>query len=1466
MKQNDWILAGLSSPELSTSDFILQGLNLSNTQLLPSSEYKKSSYIKDRFSNNGVFNENAFDQFYKKRVTEFGRLQSIDTKDTLLFDPFDTRATRDSQIKSPNFKLEQVANQGRDTITLTGDIYKGSMSQRELAQQNKIYNYETGEWSEDTLSDRSLFKSPIKWFKTLFDEPLIYATYDEDGDHYDQFTGQRVKHKKGEYKLNQYGTPYTETLGNRSIIGKEAVAATDILTVDGSKVNEYDFFDSDDVEKSIGGTIMKTAVSVAPLLMGPYIAGIYSGVLVTREIAKSLPMLYGIATSLSDSSQENTFLNKLAAKGQMFTSSTSDYGKSSILNAEVLGTLLSDVVLQYGQQQIIAKGIRQLRGGNELMKEAYNKAGAYYTMQKLHLEDQASKGIITKSALEKYLGDPKKWQESAIGKAAIKKFTKDVEPIVKSSNRLGADASLAYMALVSNTDVYSSMLEAGASKKEAAAVALGSTIGMFGVDRYAHLGELFFDDLTADYERQLRRTFTKEAKSWYNNVIKQNASEPKISNINKFRKLFKSGIDFGKKQTNKYIEDLKYHSTGFFGKALGEGLEEVSEELVADMSKQMYETLGDLGFNTTVRDVGAWDNAAARYGMSFLGGTLGGGLFYGINTVQNGNYHIDQTQDELIYLVRNGKTNEALKTLDDWRKKGKLGSTSLSTNITKDESNNDVFVTAEKPEDSQNEFIYNRIKETILSLDNIINENDAKLSESDLFENMILSEARFKDLQKYLDLQNFSYTTGYQRDFQNIVSNIANLETSLSRASKSLTGLPSDPVASDEQLRNITEVDQNRRSNNIKKIQDQLKEAKDELSKFLSGEYSLEYTEKMLFALDPHLNEDFIAMTYDQWLKKNHDGKTVNDLSPSEAQQYKQDYLNYKKSAQSEDLTEKFNIYKSIKEKLNPVLLQIQENQENFKKFQEEINKLKEEGSPLFIKQYKYDDILDFAGETKESEEYINRNNPENIDSRVKLINEENLRQLQSSKDKILKIIDSAGGFIDPLTRRDIKLILNQRNKDILNLILDDFKIQLAENNSEVDVNSGSVIKKGSLSSLDESVLQVLNKIDINNPSFGQIEQLVKDNYKSEKITQNRLLNNILAYLINSPFSYGVIDPDSQEIYGSDLKSIIDSKIQEGLTIDEIFDTNNSQIWDNDLGELSEAQFAAFATKVKEMYNNETLDSFTWVLNNLNDIENDEELQNNLKYYREVFDDYINSINTNPIIQLNNELDARVSDINPVTDLIKSLALSLNVDNNNLEKIMQALNQRYDDIHSIDDLILNSTDKESFKEAAYLIKLAKSYLYATSSTPNILSPFGHNAVLNEFVENHKDIYKDVEELPVLSTNIAAMYEYELNKYLMQMGIMDEKTGKYNPGSWLWLSSLNEINKSRQFIKADKAWNKTCYDIFNNNLETFKFSYNGKDYNLLEGFEIIPQITESTQDSLVHLNKLFNLFYNKILRK
>lgn len=1480
MKQNDWIIAGLTNPEFTTSEFLISGLNTDNTQLLTEDQYKKSAFVRDHFSENGVFNEDAFDVFYKQRASEFGKLQSMDVKDTFLYSPFDPRAKGkdDTQIRSPKFGFDVVPNTNREVTMLTGDVYSDEYSQRERAQQNRIFDTATGEWSEDTLNDRAFVNNPIQWFKTVFSDPLVYATYNEEGEHYDQFTGRMVKHQKGQYKINQYGLPYTETLNGRSLIGKEVVSAGDILTVDKEGIDEYNFFDSDDVKKSVTGTIMKAVASVAPMLMGPYVSGIYSGLLVGREVLKTLPMLYGLTTAWFNMPEENKTLNKLAGYAQSFTTSTSDYGRASMLNTEVIATLMSDVALQYGQQKFIANSISKLRGSKDLMKEAYGKAGTYYAMQRGQLEQQASRGVITKEALEKYVGDAKNWQESIIGKAAIQKFTKDVEPIVKNANRLGADASLAYMALVSNTDVYSSMLEAGASRKEAAIVALGSTVGMFTVDKYAHLGELFFDDLTADYEHQLRRTFTREAKSWYDNVIKQTVQDTQTSSFGKFRKLFQAGVDFGKKHISQFAEDLKYHSTGFFGKAIGEGIEEVSEELVADISKGIYEALGALGVDTQVKNVGAFKDGLKRYGMSFLGGTLGGGLFYGVNVYQNGKFHVDQTQDELIYLIRNNKTREALETLEDWRKKGKLGSTSLSTRITKGADGNDVFVTAENAQDSQNEFIYNRIKETILSLENIINENRAGLSEDDLFEKMIFSEARFRDLQKYLDLQKFSYTTGYQRDYQKAVSNIADLEAALKRANQTITGLAyssdaeySQNLATDEQLRNLSENEKKKRTANLKRIQDDLKEAKDELERFLSGEYSIDYTEKMLFALDKHLNEDFVAMTYEQWIRKNHDGKTPESLSPSEAEQYKEEYLNYKKSAQSQDLDQKFSIYKAIKERMNPILLKIQQGQEGFKKFQQEIDKLKSKDSPIFtVKQYKVDDVLDFLGETKDSDSYINRNNPELAQAREKTVEQENMRQVQVMRDEILRIIDESGGFIDPVARRDLKLLLNTRSKDVVEAIQQNLAIDVARDRTEINPDTGQIVKQGVLTNLDKSVLQLLETIDINNLDkasavWEEIQSLVKKDFASGKAESNRALGRLLNYLTHTGFGSD-LNPESTEILGSDLKAIIDQKVEEGLSLDEIFNINNTKLWSNDWEEygVSTSELTAFLANIRRNYQAGTLDDYEWTTINIEKATaQDTGLQQDIQYYNQIYQEYLDKIKSNPIIELNKELDARVSNINPIIELVKSLGLNLNTDMNNLEKILQNLDSRFEEIDDIRDLTVSSEEKESLEEAAYIIKLAKSYLYAASAVPTILSPFGHNAVLNEFAEHHKDVYKDYQPLPVLSTDVAAMYEHELNRYLLQMGTKDEQSGQYNAGSWLWLSSQNEINKAQQFIRADRAWCKTSYDFFAQNANSFKFSYDGKEYDLLEGFETVPQVQANTKEALVHLNKLFNLFYNNV---
>ena len=1484
MKQNDWLVAGLLNPEFNTSDFLISGLTPDNTQLLTAEQYKKSQFVRDRFTENGVFNEQAFDDFYKSRASEFGRLQSMDVKDTFVYSPFDTKAKSDSNIQSPQYSIDIVANPIRE-VDVFGTTHDNGFSQRELAQQSRIWDTEKGEWSTDTVNDRALFSNPGKWLSTVFGDPLVYATYDSDGEHYDTFTGQMVQHKKGEYKLNKYGLPYTETLNGRSLVNKEVVSGFDLLTVDGKGANKYDFFDSDGLDKSVTGTVMKSVAAIAPMFMGPYVAPIYSGLLVGRELMKTFPMLYGLTTAWFDTPAENATLNKLAGIGQALTTGTSDAGKSSMLNIEVLSNMMTDVALQWGQQKAIATSISKLRGSKGLVEDAYKKAGTEYAVSRAALEQQASRGTITREALERYAGDASKWQESAIGKAAIQKYMKDVQPIVDRTRRLGADASLVYMALVSNTDVYQSMLEAGASRKEAATVALGSTIGMFSVDRFLGLGELFFDDLTADYERQLRRTLTKEAKSWYDKTVKQTVQEPSKSKLDKFRGLFQKGVDWGKKKTNKFVDDLKYHSTGFAGKAVGEGLEEVGEEFVSDISKGLYELASDLGFNTTVSDVGAFDNWKERYAMSFLGGTLGGGLFYGVNVYQNGKFHIDQTQDELIYLVRNGKAQDVLKTLDKWRDQGKFGSTSLSINTTKDSDGNDIFLTAENNADSQNEFIYNRIKETVLQLQNIIDNNDANLNDDELYDKMILSEARFQGLQKYLQGQ--SYTTNYQQDYQNALNSVVNLEAALTRARKTRTGLPyqsdeeySRNIATDEQLRNMTEHEKQARDRNIKRVEEDLKSAKEELGRFLSGEYSMEYTEKMLFALDENLNKEFVTMTYDQWLKRAHDGKTPEELSPDEAIQYKEEYLTYKANKQKEDLTKQFELYKAIKAQIDPVLLSLSQNQDKFLKFNQELQVLQE--SDIFnVAPYTFDSILDIYGETEESDSYKNRNNPESRLARQEQVKQANIEYAKQLREEILKVIDGAGGFIDPLARRKLKLLLQTRNKDLLKDLQEELKNQMILSNSTIDTDSGQILQRGTLSELDRSVLQLLNSIDLAhldkaNNVWDQIKSLVESSFVAPIRQRNELYGNIRSYIRDARIGDNY-DPEEPELTGRALYDMIQYQVDQGRTVDEVFDLNNTELYPDNTetyGGLTRAQLAAFLNDVRARYEAQTRSDnpIVGALTNTNEyltrslqqsLDNDENVQRELSYYNGIFQDYLRSVKENPLINLNKELDDRVSNINPVIELVKNLGLHLNTNMDNLEKILTSLDQRYDQVEDLHDLILSPEEKESFEEASQIIKLAQSYLYAASNTPNILRPFGHNATLNEFAENHKDIYKDFQQLPVISQELFNAFDYQLSNYLLQMGVQDPKSKEYNVGSWLYLSNHNEIDKASQFTRAEKAWNKACYDVFINHLESFKFEYNGTPYNLLDGAESVPEVGTDTPDAIVYLNQLFNIFHRNV---
>jgi len=107
-----------------------------------------------------------------------------------------------------------------------------------------------------------------------------------------------------------------ETLGGRSVVGKNVLSVGDIITSDTSSINKYDFFDSDGLEKNTSGVIAKNLAAIAPMLfLNPVGASIYSGLYVAREMSKTLPMLFQMFTSLYGNTSDSKFANTLAAYG-----------------------------------------------------------------------------------------------------------------------------------------------------------------------------------------------------------------------------------------------------------------------------------------------------------------------------------------------------------------------------------------------------------------------------------------------------------------------------------------------------------------------------------------------------------------------------------------------------------------------------------------------------------------------------------------------------------------------------------------------------------------------------------------------------------------------------------------------------------------------------------------------------------------------------------------------------------------------------------------------------------------------------------------------------------------------------------------------------------------------------------------------------------------------------------------------
>ena len=1460
MKQNDWIVASINNPTFDAGDFQhISDMTLDNTQLLSKDQYLKSRYIRenDLFKNTqGEFSEELFDRFYQGAAQKFAEFSTENIVDNYEYSMWDVMRPNNGKVKDVNFHLGIQQNPEHISIGVAGfnEVSKSGKSQRELAQNSKIYDPATGKYLNVSVNDISFWNNPTEYFKSLFDDPIVYATYDQDEIEVDPYTGNTITHKKGEWKINEEGEYYTERLNGRSLIGKQVVSAIDYLTSENSSVNKYDFFDSDDIEKSVGGTIAKNLAAVLPMFV-PYINTAYSGLLVTREISKSLPMLYGMAMGFTGSDDvDSKLLNTMAAYGQRMTGGTSDYAQENVFSFENFGNLISDVALQWGQQKFIANTFSKLSGGGKkAIDTAYAKAqGEYIQRVQKGLEDVFA-GKLSEQKLIQYIGtsnpmnigkemiETGKWMETAFGKAALNKYLPAAQKLAESRMKTGQDMSLVYMAIVSNTDVYQSVLEKGGTPFEAAAIALGSTIGMFTVDKYLGLGEMFFNDEPS--RRAIREAARHNAELLMGSAGIREAAETETKRG--IMGLIQKGINSGRKAVSDYHTAIKDRSLGFIGKSLGEGLEEVSEEIVSDVSKYMGELAGKLGYFSQ-SDYGAGENAFDRYAMSFLGGAAGGGLFYGVEAFQNRNTSSKDFQNELTYLLRQGKKDEIFAELDRLRNQGKLGSKNLSYNTTKDKNGNDVYLSANNENESQSDYIYNTLRKTINQLDMILNENQLNLSEDELFDRMVQGEYRAAALTDFLkgdsreNAKEVSYITRYQEDFQELVNKIVNKEAEIQ------DHINSTPDAS---KRDVT----------FQQKLDKLNAEKQELIQqrdYLFGEGSLGYVEKMLFAMDTPLSSKFISLTYDQFIRHN-TGKSVQDLSEQEKEYYSKQYENYSKNKKL-GLDEAFKLFKDMQAKINPEIQNLQG-----RDLSKEIEQFKQiaELDP-FAQYLNYDSKLD--GES--DQDYADRYNKRPGESDQDFEARSQARQAtiaQYNEDHLAEWVSQLSQHpVDRNTFRTLQARLGVLRKNVYNKIIERLQIT---GNTELQQKIWNIIKTIGADKKDRRKL------------YKQIRAAVSESLRESYINHYKGRLNLDQWdaIKMDLEGLSLLDPDDKRNLGlpddfdfdssvpltkGDLYRVIHAYVASQAMRGNIMSADDIATW------LEESKLWEFGDSDAGLVNSAILDYYTRVesgITSITDEEADEVVEVTESYLnkqvkdasKQLFDDIKKNLTSNIFKDLETDPDLKaLTDLenisfinNPVLPVLKQISQKLRNSDVNIEQFLEEIYQQYQNGETAKEFQLTDAQMKTLEDFKQDLEIAKAFIYAASVKSSYSNPVGHNKSVNEFTANHTDVFGAVNPLPEIDEQTANFLINEADNYSKEIN------------SWIERSKKNSADKVQKFLDSEVAFNKSRLEFYKVNRDAFKIN---PTLDLLDGYESIA--LDDSLSSLVQIEEILHRNYKRAI--
>lgn len=879
----------LANPEMTLPDLAEVWDYGRNADIQSRDFYKNNKKVQDFFTKNGEFDENAFESAYTTALQALNTVsrQSYNKEvldnvmfdvDNIWVDPSKRKVEAKPIIiinPNPNRQTTGIYRLGRTTAP-TRSIDEIAQTQKILLNPVEVANGAKAEWG-DSPNDG--------WLKDFF-KTRVLATWDEDGTHVDPLTGVEMEHKAGEYKLNENGTYYYEDLEGRSVYGKQVLNKLNTITTDGSRWNQFDFFDSDNLEQqSVGKTLAKNLALVGPMFLpvvGPAIAGISVLSQVAGLGTKGAKMLAGLFDI------ETPGLNNMEG---FLKSTNSSYAKTveaqqnpwcieNIIGmfGDVAGQLKEQrAIFEYapaifmGKYGVIAKGEETLRAEKkaEFLKEIN-------TNQKMH---EFWRQNLNKYGVENF----KDRFINPIEGIAEMVADKGTRAYFKEYNKLGEQIARAYMTAITVQDTYEEAKLAGATDLESVLVTMGYAAAENALLK-SDIGRWIFPELKQESvrNRMIAKKLTElpaDVKAVGSNLEAATEKEK----MNWMKRLIKIGKDVASRDYSA--------SKGTVGmmvaNGLAEGFEEVSEEALADFSKGCFNLVQKLqGDDTRMDDLFTNFNLADdfnRYALNFVGG-LGGGALNSIKT----NYNMlkdyskmskEDAQKAIIWMDANDELGDFWESLE----KIPLGNKKLSFNV---DPTTGLYAKGTK-ENNQDLAIKTALRNQMKFIHDTVNAEGAKLSDDSVIKKIINIRP---DLDaKYGITKSLRYSAW---------ANSATAGWYLKQWNDNLNDL----VQAHKEIFDIQQAKSSDSAELSEEQQKQLEVAKHKLAKaqerkdaLLKGENALEFLKPVLFETNFGISSTFMAANAIQFAELM-TGRKYTDMDKEEQEEWDKKWAAYNSS------------------------------------------------------------------------------------------------------------------------------------------------------------------------------------------------------------------------------------------------------------------------------------------------------------------------------------------------------------------------------------------------------------------------------------------------------------------------------------------------------------------------------------------------------------------------------------------